>query len=263
VLKLLFLIFFIISTSLFAGDIEVSSFVDKATMTTGDLLKFTVKVKSGPNDKIKIPEIGDSIKGFRVVDFGIIEPVVIDGIKTIGRFYELQADIVGSYILPSVMVNYNDKEYKTSEIFIEVKSVLNSAKGGKDKSIRDIKTIIPKDQTFNKYILIGCGILFFVFLFLGYLWWRQKKSKSVTEKIIPPDVIALNELLKLEKLELLAKKEDKRFHFKLSEITRIYIEGRFGFRATDMTTHEIRKSINQLVELNDESKKSLLELLDD
>ncbi|GEM_PF-4184496 len=261
-LKAILVTIFLLLGQAFAIDLELSSSADKAVMTTGDMLKFSITIKSDPTVSITIPELGDKIEGFRVVDFGTVDPKVVDGVKSVVRYYNLQADLVGSYILPAVSLSHNGKEYKTSEIFVEVKSVLRDV-GKEENKLKDIKGIIPNPSKIGLMIVIGFILLVLIISGLGFMWWRQLKRRKSTDTVESPDVIATKELLALEAERLFESGNVKRYHFRLSEIVRVYIEGRFGFRATDMTTEEIKKNISRAkLDIGSDIITSFFEILD-
>ena len=109
--------------------VEAKTEVDKTTATTGDLIRYTLSAHSIPQIEVEIPEMGSQIAGFRIVDMGESEPTERDGRKITEKWYQLKADLVGSYIIPGAVFSYVDekgekKEITTAQIFIEVKSVI-------------------------------------------------------------------------------------------------------------------------------------------
>ena len=81
--------------------------VDKAVLSPGETLTFRLRafssLKEGP---LYLPESGDKIQGFRIVDFGKEGPVKEDGEWVFERWYKLEADLTGSYILPCILKFY-------------------------------------------------------------------------------------------------------------------------------------------------------------
>jgi hypothetical protein len=84
-------------------------------------------------------------------------------------------------------------------------------------------------------------------------WWyyrRQKTGAENTVQAAPPDeraaeVIALDELSKLEGSELWASGRFKDFYFRLTEILRQYLERRYNMPATRLTTSELYRQMRQ------------------
>ena len=128
--------------------VEVATAVDRAVATTGDLITYRITVDHDPSYEVEIPEPGSEIAGFRIVDIGDEEPREERGRRVRERWYQLRADLVGSYVLPAVEVAFRHvddgpeeavRTVAASEIFVEVESVLPA--GGEVTDIRDIKRL--------------------------------------------------------------------------------------------------------------------------
>lgn len=265
-----FMITFIIIFNLFAEIIDepiiLKSSVNKALVTTGDILIFTVSLDHTKNFKeIDFIDIGSMIEGFRVIDFGIDKEEDGDRLIT-KRWYKLQADIVGSYILPSIsltlkdQVSGNSKDIKTSEVFVEVASVLNKD-GNQKMNLKDIKSLEEVDDIPNYWMLSILGLLSLVG-FIYYIYKRKDKKRAGFEEIIPAHIIAIESLEKLKTENFLENNEFKLFHFTLSEIIRNYFEGSFELSVTDMTTEEIKKASNKIRYIEDNLVKTFLNILE-
>ena len=122
--------------------------VDRAVATTGDLITYRVEVDADPAYQVEIPEAGAEIAGFRIVDVGREEPLEKGGRVVRQQWYQLRADLVGSYVLPPVAVRYRRagaaetdpwQTQSTSEIFVEVESVLPTE--GEATDIRGLKPL--------------------------------------------------------------------------------------------------------------------------
>ncbi len=214
--------------------VEVKAEVDKATATTGDSIRYTLSAKSEPQIAVTIPEMGSQIAGLRIVDLGEAGPLERDGYKIVERWYQLRADIVGSYIIPGAVFSYQDAqgktvELKTAQIFIEVKTVIEDKEAATD--IRDIKPLaaIPRDYT----LIIGLALAGLVLLMLiggGIYFYRARRGKNTAPPARPPHEVALEEIDQLRKEELIKKGVYQEHYFRLSEIFRRYLKGDFTFR---------------------------------
>ena len=253
------LIFWMIA--LHADEVVLSAGVDRATVTTGDMLMFTITMERKTEIEAAIPEIGSKIQGFRIEDFGTETPQREGDLVVEKRWYKLQADLSGSYILPAVKVEYvnqakEKKEVSTSEIFVEVKSVLPK-EGEEAKDIRDIKALSPSKRHLSLLSIIIISVLFLTVITLGFLWFKTRRGTISKVEEIPCYQRALASLGELEKTEMVGK----RFHFSLSEIMRLYLEQMFSLPATDMTLEEIKKAIKKLNQLSQKQRDDFLHLL--
>lgn len=230
--------------------IEARAQVDKATATTGDLIRYTLSASSEPQIKVEIPEMGSQIAGLRIVDIGKENPIERDGRKIIESWYQLKADLVGSYIIPGAVFSYTDekgekKELKTAQIFIEVKSVIEDKETAKD--IRDIKPLAILKRSYTLLIALTiAGLLLLVIILGGIYFYRTRYGKSISPLPRSAHELALEELDRLQKEGLIARGIYKEHYFKVSEIFRRYLEKRFHFQAVEKTTEEILPEILSL-----------------
>ncbi len=240
--------------------VEVKEQVDKATATTGDLILYTLSANSAPQLEVDIPEMGSQVAGLRIVDMGEEGPRERDGRKIIKKWYQLKADLVGSYIIPGAVFSYKDekgekKELKTAQIFIEVKSVLKDKETAKD--IKGIKHLATIKRDYTLFILFSIAfLLLLVLIIAGIYFYRAKFLKSRMLPLKPAHELALEELNRLQREGLIAKGVYKEHYFKLSDIFRRYLERRFRFQAVEKTTEEILPEIKDLKGLDEGVKSS-------
>jgi hypothetical protein len=250
--------------------VEVQASVDRAVATTGDLITYRIAVDAEASYEIEIPEAGAEIAGFRIVDIGTEETQARQGRVLHQRWYELRADLVGSYVLPPVVVSYRQpapaggepepwQTLTTSEIFVEVESVLPAEGGAED--IRGLKPLHPVRSPVPWVRLIA-GLIIVLLLGAGVWWylrWRAKRRDAVPLR--PPHEIAFEALNVLRETDFDDPAAVRQFYFQISEILRAYVEGRFAINATDLTTEEILPSLASLEDLSSEQGELLRHFL--
>lgn len=238
--------------------VEATAAVDRAVATTGDLITYRVTVDYESDLEVEIPEAGAEIAGFRIVDLGREEPREKKGRVIDERWYQLRADLVGSYVLPPVEVGYRQavaegeepadwKTLSTSEIFVEVESVLPL--DGEADDIRDLKPL-RKIRRPMPWLWIVLGVVGTAILagLIG-LYLRRRARLRARVPLIPPHQLAFEALEALRRTDFNDPVAVRRFYFEISETLRAYVEGRFGLNATDLTTEEIVTSLPTLTEL--------------
>jgi hypothetical protein len=271
--------------------------VDRAVATTGDLITYTVTVDYRPGYRVEIPEPGAEIAGFRIVEVGEEGPTEAGRRIVESRWYQLRADLVGSYVLPPVTVTYSAPEdapvpdpaaagdegsedgsegeseasaieaagtetstvetVQTSAIFVEVASVLPTEGGADD--IRDIKPLQPPPEAVPwHWIALAAGAL--LLAALAWWWWRRRSRRPAAPPA-PPHEVAFEALDRLRGTDFEDPEAVRRFHFAISEVVRVYIEGRWGLNATDLTSEEIIAHLSQLSGLAGEQAVSLRRFL--
>lgn len=252
--------------------VEVEALVDRAVATTGDLLTYSIRVDSDSAYEVEIPEAGADIAGFRIVDIGREEPWEKGDRAVREHWYQLRADLVGSYVLPPVEVRYRQRAEEgtepgpwetqaTSEIFVEVESVLPT--DGEASDIRDLKPLREVRPGFPWLLLlstlIGAGVI--AALIIWDLRRRARARDSVPPR--PAHELAFEALDRLRRIEFEDPEAVRWFYFSISEVVRAYVEGRFRLNATDLTTEEILAGLETLQGLESEQNQVLGDFLQD
>ena len=235
--------------------VEARAAVDRAVATTGDVLTFRVTVDHDPGYEVEIPEAGARIEGFRIVDVEREEPAERGGRVVREHTYRLRADLVGSYILPSIAVRYRPADapaeavagaVETSEIFVEVESVLPT--DGSAEDIRELKPLRRLEQTRPWWIYaVGLGAV--AALAVALWFYRRRRSEAPAAPPEPAHEVAFRALDALRATDFEDPQAVRRFYFLVSETIRTYVEGRFGLNATDLTTEEILDRLPSVAEI--------------
>ncbi|MBN2109207.1 MAG: hypothetical protein JW832_17395 [Deltaproteobacteria bacterium] len=244
--------------------VEISAQTDRTTATLSEAVTFTLSAQYDKGLTVKLPEVGTQIAGLRITDFGEEGPKEVDNRLVHKKWYKLQADIAGSYIIPAQVVSYaadnGTRELKTPQIFIEVKSLL---KPGPDapKDIIDIKTLEEVPFNWRPYIWAGCAAVVVISLCAGALIYYRKRKKKADVLKKPAHILALEELEKLKSEHLIEKGIVREHYFRLSDIFRRYIENRFSIPAVEQTTQELLPEIMRLDAMQASAKSGARDFL--
>lgn len=264
------------ASALFAQEkslIEVQSEVDTSTITIGDRINYSITIDREKDLRIMKPGEGLNLGMFEIKDYKFRDPVEKDG-RLIEKYeFNISVYDTGKFTIPPFPIAYfpvdTSQQYKiieASPIDIYVKSVIS---GDDAKKLKDIKfpLIIPFNYSFWISMAIVV-ILVIVIAYLGYLLWKRRKEKGYLFSPPPPTrpahEVALEALEELYQSSLLEEKQFKEFFSRLSDIIRIYLEGRYFFDALEETTREImtdaEKHIEEIKILDD--LENILELSD-
>ncbi len=227
---------------------ELRAAVDRATATTGDLITYEVVVERKPEVSVDLADPGIDIAGFRIVDLGQDQAETLSSGRILERrWFQLRADLVGSYVLPALSATYGGPagdagDLQTPEIPVEVESVL-PADGAEVTDIRDIKPL-RRVETGRLWLLwLGLAAAVLVLAAAAWWWWwrrrRGRGGEGPEVPRIPPYDLAMQELERLRRTDFSDLRELRRYYFAVSAVVRAYVEGRFGMNATDLTTEEI------------------------
>ena len=251
--------------------ISVKAEVDRAAITIGDPVKYSVMIQAAPNVQIlsSIPYPPKDLFQIKKIEEINTED---NGMKITGKKFTLTAYQLGEFILDPVEVEYrikgdggaadqggDVKKMQTSRIFITVKSV----SGGKPQTdIRGIKSILSIPLN-----VLGIGLAIAAGVFLVLLpflirWWKKRKALPPAPKIVlTAEQEALGQLNQLFDSELIREGRTKEYFFRLSEILRIYLEWRYKIAAVESTTFEIVRMFKS-VEVSNELRNKIREVLE-
>lgn len=242
--------------------VVVAASVDRPTATTGDLVTYRVVVEHDAALEVTIPEAAQQIGGLRIVRSGV-EPARSKSLlgslfgrerRLEERWYELRADLVGSYELPPVEVAYRSlpatedtaasegsaeavvETVSSEPVAVEVQSVL--PEDGSARDIQDIKPPRPAATPFP-WLWVGIGALVMVLVWAAIRYLRRRRGESALVPPVPPHELAYRRLDELRGRDLSDVEAVRQFYFELSGTLRTYVEARFGLNATDLTSEEI------------------------
>ena len=210
--------------------------LDTNVILIGEQINLTL---SNPLDET---EIWPNYNDFLPEEIEVINALKIDTINNlITQKIIITAWDSGSYYISPIKFS---KHKETQGIIINVQTV----EIAEDAKLKDIKEPINEPIGWSDiwpFILAVLIIIFIIYLLKIYVF--KVKEKIITTKpkiIIPPGVIALQELEKLEKDKIWQEGNIKEYHSQLSEIIRRYCEDKFKFIALELTTNEILEELN-------------------
>ncbi|MBN2012392.1 hypothetical protein JW960_23890 [candidate division KSB1 bacterium] len=236
-----------------SGSIAIESKVDRAKMTIGDRVRYSIIVTHGDSIQVEMPEFGINLGAFEILDYNDHDPKRVDDQFVQERDYIISTFDVGEFEIPPVAVRFtavgdsNSQELKTEIIKIEVESLKPSEEG----DIHDIKPPYEIERNWSNIIRLNAAALTLILIgvLIFYIIKRRREGKSLLpmreKPPRPPHEIALEALDNLVKSTLLADGEVKQFYIELSDIIRTYIEGRYFIIALEMTTDQLIDNIRQ------------------
>jgi hypothetical protein len=146
----------------------------------------------------------------------------------------------GFWVLPQLNILLNNKQSLiTQPISITVLPVDVAAM----QDYHDIKDILEVKLANDWRIIVGIAILALISIF-GLLWVlsKRKETKMVKQKITPgsanPYVFALQQLVELQKRNLLQNNQHKLFYTELISICKNFSDTQLGINASTRTTDE-------------------------
>lgn len=136
----------------------------------------------------------------------------------------------------------------------------------KDEGIYTQKNLPFIFAEIKDYAIYGTIILILLGLLIWWLVWYIRNKWQARERIVkpapklPPHVVAIKALDELKNRKLWQNGKHKLYYSSLTEILRVYIDGRWDIGALEMTTDEIISALRD-VELPHQSRSALIAIL--
>ena len=234
-----------------AQNIQAEAKLQQYTIRIGDQTKFFITVHQPAKAHVDFPAFADTIiSKVQVVSSNKADTVFDNNnhdAATITKSYTITSFDAGTYNIPSFTVG----GAKTGSLILQVETV----KVDTIKGIYDIKQPMKVSYTFidwlrdNWYWVVGPILL--IALIVGIIIYLRKRPKKevivkVVEPVIPPHVIAINNLKALRDKKLWQQDQVKEYYIELTDILREYLEKRYGITALEQTTDEIFASLRHL-----------------
>lgn len=232
--------------------VSIRSSVDKAKITVGDPITYTLSVTREESVKVDLPQLGINLGGFEIRDYKKEEKRLKDG-RILDRVdYLITIYQTGEFELPSVEVEYTTPTGERGKLSSQpIRIVVESVKPNDVQDIKPIKSPVGMSFDWRLYYKWG-GLLLLVAGAGGYFWWRKRRF-GVTEEGIaytgpprPAHLIAYEELERIAGLMLIEKGQIKRYYTELSEVIRRYIGRRYAVGTMELTTNEIVEEMEEV-----------------
>lgn len=254
-------------------DYHASATLDSTTLVQGG--KTTLKVDfSGPMQSNAAIEIGESDNPeleitsepdkHKVNDLG-------NGRKQLQQEYTVQVFDSGLYVMPKIYcisgtdtIIPQSPALKVEPVALDSVNLIIENGEVTGVTVHDYTDISSIEDNFWDFLpdavqkhwwkvliaLVVLGLLIFSY----FKWFRYGKMPlRPQKKQIPPYVLAVRQLDALREKKLWQKGADKEYYTRLTDILRIYLFGRFGINAMEMTSEQIREAIAHCDMISDEA----------
>ncbi|MBC8187440.1 MAG: hypothetical protein H8E78_04440 [Proteobacteria bacterium] len=231
------------------GPVHVHLILSPSQPVIGDVVELELVVEALPGVEILMPEFGEALGRFEIVDFAPSEEENDSGSTVARQKYRLQPAHSGSQTIPPLRIEFMDRrpgqvaapmgedafEILTERITLEVAPIL-----GPDVPLelrprhRDLGP--RRRESVPSWAWAAGGLL--VTVALGPFAWRYFVAARERRRRQSAYEVARSELDRL----LLSGRPNTEtmdaFYVKLSLIVRSYLEDRFGLRSPELTTQE-------------------------
>lgn len=182
----------------------------------------------------------------------------------------LQSFDSGTYVLHPIRYVQGNETIASNRLVLKVMPVPVDSL----TTIHDYADVQDVDRRFTDYLpdfLVDYGLWILALIIVlgaGYYLYRRMSRKGVETKekviVIPPYELAIQELDSLRSDKLCEQGREREFYTRLTDILRQYLQGRFGINAMEMTSTQIRHTIqaNEETRLSKRNMDRVLEIAD-
>ncbi len=253
------------------GPVEATVRLEPNQPRIGDPIKLTLNVVAEKGVELIMPEFGQVMERFAIIDFVKDEKIDDQGRTVSSHRYELQASRSGKQTIPPILVEFVDNrngskpapegfdsyELLTERLSFEVQSVLPS----------DVQ--VELNPPLGRLSLLGSSggriwawvmglLLLFAVAFWGWRVWLASRQKARRRTAYE---IAMGRLTELVTRSRNDPEQVDAFFVELSGIVRWYLENRFELRAPELTTEEFLESMSRSPDLSGVHQAMLREFL--
>lgn len=256
------MLFASVSASAFA-QVNVTAAMDSASILIGDQTRIHLEATQGKGDVVQFPIISDTIvHGIEVLNVSPPDTVQLSD----DRFTVKQDILITSfdsalyYMPPFRFVAGADTLY-TDPLALKV---VTFDVDTESKEFFDIKPVKSAPFVLMDYYWTVLGILIVLFVIVWSLYfykcWKYRKDHpeeaAGMEPALPPFETAIKALEELKEQKLWQQGLEKEYYTALTDILRLYIDGRFHVNAMEMTSSEILAAMRK-----EDAPKDLIEKL--
>lgn len=251
-----------------SGPVEVEIGLTPEAPVIGDPMIFSIQVAAEPGVEILMPEFGEALDRFRIVDFVPREKVDDSGKTVYSQRYTLQAPASGSHMIPSILIEFVDRragqklapdnqdayEILTEGLPFEVESAIPDSV---EPELRPPMGRLEKPNRSTVHWLwwVGGGALL-----AGVAAWLIRRSGRKTSSLTAWEVAQseLDDLLAGPRPEA---EQVGPFFVELSDIIRRYLEDRFSLRSPELTTERFLEVVARSPDLSRRHQSLLRDFL--
>lgn len=269
-LRIFILLFSMVQIAL-AQQFTVSSQLDSASIQIGEQARLRLSVAQPTNLQVSIPILSDTItKGIEIVEMVKADTISLsDSRIQVNYDYLITSFDSGFYFIPSYTYAAAGDTLQTAPLGLSVTTV------SVNPETDDVKAIKPiMDAPFywsELFTWVGYFLLAFlvvsliIFVLLKYVFKKKVPFIDQTpQPVIPPHIVALEKLEEIKVQKIWQCGDIKVFYTQVTDVLRVYLEGRFGINAMELTSDEIMALVKKEPGLNEvrAALKDLLTLAD-
>lgn len=261
-----------LETHVESGPVSAVVRLSPAEPAIGDPLVLELEVRAEPGVELLMPEFGEALDRFAVVDFSQSEKADDKGGTISTQRYTLQPARSGKQSIPQLLVEFIDRrpgrkaapdgedayELLTESIDFEVASVLADDAPLEFRPAIGELGPLERGRANAWMVAVGAVVALLVAAPLGYRAWSRWRARARRSSAYETARSELDALLMAPRP---TEAEMDAFFVRLSGVIRRYIEDRFALRSPELTTEEFLDELARSPDLLRSHQKVLRDFL--
>ena len=242
-----------------AAEPRVTSHIEPDSIFIGDRFELIIDVDKDMVQSVAFPEfMPEAESGFELVESPQPDTLSHEGRRIkLRKRYVIAAFEEGDFNMGRANVLYADKNiidtiYADNENILKVGTFVIDSTSREIYDLKPQKTLPFRLGEISGWLCLAMAVAavlaLLVWLLVRYLRKRGKSLKSFFAPAppLPPHIVAIKSLEELRNRKLWQNNRHKAYYSGLSDILRLYICGRYGIGAMEMTTDTILESVRSL-----------------
>ena len=255
----------------FSGDIDITFTSGQSELAVGDVVELVLSVRHPAGYQVVVPQLPPAWGVYEVRSQSGLETVTNDdGSETTSQTVAVTLFALGTHQTPPIDLSIRDNngeliERVVPQLSLTVVPILPAD----DNQLRDIKPQASLTAPIPWGLILALLLALIILTALAWWLYRRFKSRSapISEPLVTPrfvdnrpiDVITLEELERIERMDLPGQGRYKEYYSLTTDTLRYYLEGMYQVPAIDLTTAETKKAL-EMTRLSNEHMVQFIDL---
>lgn len=239
--------------------VTVNATIDSLQILIGEHAKIKLQVSFDEDKIVHLPTLKDTIvSGVEILDIATPDTQLLNQGKRmlITQEYTITSFDSALYYLPPMEVMVDSQIYRSKPLALKVYTMEVPLDPENPEDFFGSKSILGLNFDWKDWIgIIGCLLLSFPIVFLLKLLIKYLlDDKPIIRKVrnepkLSPYQIAMQDMKRIKEERIWQKGYTKEYYSELTNVVRLYIKGRFGFNALEMTSSDIMERLLKIKDL--------------